>query len=439
MTMAACPPVYAETTQPPLSSLRSLAQEFVQKMKKGFQEADDYYRTYYAGDLREQESFVDIPDGEMLLLQIELPKRMRLPDPVMAIKQGRDVMISLSDLSTIARFKSEVLPEARRAEGWFIRQEKNFNLDVAAGTAQVAGENYTLKEGDVLEQDNDIFVRADALSSWMGFDMEVSLQRQNIKVTNGEKWPVQEMLDRRNRKPGNRQLPPSMPRLEDPYSIVGPANIDLNLRQQYRKPADGETVHTTTYSLRRDGDLAAHTATAVLGGTREDPISNARLTMSRESDQPDLLGPLGARKYEFGDIIPSRVRLGGPTKAGLGARATNKAQNTTTDTTTRVEVEGTPGWDIEIFRGSQLLGTGTVDESGRFVFEDVLLVPGDNLFRIVQYGPFGEIVENNQSFYAGFDKLNKDGFSYDVSLTAANTQFYDTMNNETEDHGAPHL
>ncbi|HRQ61970.1 MAG TPA: hypothetical protein PLO23_10765, partial [Alphaproteobacteria bacterium] len=41
--------------------------------------------------------------------------------------------------------------------------------------------------------------------------------------------------------------------------------------------------------------------------------------------------------------------------------------------------------------------------------------------------------------YAGFDQLNKDGFSYDVSLTAANTQFYDTTDNETEDRGEPHL
>lgn len=427
-------PVRAQEQAAP-SNLRALAQSFVEKMRGGFQQADDYYRTYYAGDIREQESFSGIPDGELLLLEIVLPKRLKLADPVMAIKQGRDVMLSLSDFANIARFRIDVLADQRKAEGWFIRENKPFSLDLATGEVLAGTEVYTIREGDVLEQDGDLFIRADALSTWMDIEMEISLQTQSIAVKNTETWPVQAAMDRRNRKVSTGQRPPVMPLEEDPYGIIGPANVDINMRQEYRKAGEegAKAVKRSSYTLRSDSDLANHTATAVLSGSNEEPLSTARVTFSKESAEPDLLGPIGARYYEFGDITPARVRAAGPAKGGLGARATNKNPNVTTEAATQVTGEGTPGWDVEIYRGSQLLANGVVDEGGRYFFDDILLVPGENVFRIVQYGPFGELLEDQQNLYAGTDLLNMDRGVYDVSITASDTQFYENSLNAQND------
>jgi hypothetical protein len=425
--------------QIPNQSLITLTQDFVKRVRTGYTKADAYYAEYFATDLRAQDSFVNIPDGEVLLLQIALSRDLRLRNNVIAIKQGRDVMISLSEFAAIAQFPIDVDTQTRTAQGWFIRENNPFSLDISNNTALAGEKTYPLTEGDILEQDNDIYVRGSALAHWMGFEMEASLQKQNLAVTTSEKWPVEAALARSKRKISPKRQPPSLPRINTPYKAIDVPNADLNVRHQYRRAGEtGDATKSTSYSLRASGDLASHTSNIAISGTDEEALSSLRATFSRESDKPGLLGPLGARLYEFGDIRVTGVPLAGDARNGLGIRATNENPNFTSATTTDIVGEGLPGWDSEIYRGTRLLGSTQIAEDGRYTFDNIALFPGQNIFRIISYGPFGEVREEEEVVFAGTNLFSTSGV-YDVSLTAADTQFYRNTENNSEDKGQPQL
>jgi hypothetical protein len=429
----------ATKTQIPNQSLMAFTQDFVKRIRTGYTKADAYYETYFANDLRAQDSFLGIPDGEVLLLQISLSRTLKLRNNIVAIKQGRDVMLSLSEFAAIAQFPIDVDAQNRTAQGWFIRESNPFSLDLNNNIVTAGAENHTILNGDILEQDDDIYVRGSALAQWMKFEMEVSLQQQNLAVKTSEKWPVQAALDRANRKISPKRLPPSLPRKHSPYKMIDVPNADLNIRHQYSRNGDtGNATKRTSYSLRTSGDLASHTSNIAISGTDEEALSSLRATFSRESDKPELLGPLGARLYEFGDIRSTGVPLAGPAKNGLGVRVTNENPNFTSNATTSIFGEGIAGWDSEIYRGTRLLGSTQIGEDGRYIFDNIALFPGSNIFRIISYGPFGEVREEEEVIFAGTDLFSDKGI-YDVSLTAADTQFYTNSDNDSDEKGEPQL
>src|SRR5690606_35821839 len=51
------------------AGMLKLARDFVSRVQAGYREADDYVKQYYAlADLHEQDEFISIADGEVLLL-----------------------------------------------------------------------------------------------------------------------------------------------------------------------------------------------------------------------------------------------------------------------------------------------------------------------------------------------------------------------------------
>ena len=424
-------------TPPSRAALLELARGFVDRVGGGFDRADKYLAAILPDDMRAQENFVDIPDGEILLLQIALG-RLHLSDTVMGIKQGRDVMLSLRDFTAVARFAIDVKPEENIAEGWFIRENQPFRLDMNAGTVTAGGRDYDIAPGDVLVQDGDMFVRGQALAEWLDFSMKISLSDQMAKIDSDQKWPVQEHLDRQGRRKPSRKQPPQLPRASLAYEAASVPYVDLSVRQSYRRSgADGKSDAQTSYTASGSGDFLGHTTRVVATGTDEEKLAAARVTFSKESDRRELLGPLKARKYEFGDISPTRVPLAGGARPGLGARVTSALGNSTSTATTQIIGEGTPGWDVEIARSGLILGGQTVGDDGRYIFDDIPLVAGENLFTVTFYGPQGQIREEFQRIVSSSNLAGGDKAVYDVSVTAADTEVWSRDEEDSPDQNNP--
>lgn len=431
---------YADTPPQPdarRAALMDLARGFVDKVGGGFAQADRYLATILPDDMRAQDSFVDIPDGEILLLQIALGN-LRISDTVLGIKQGRDVMLSLRDFASVARFAIDVRPEEGIAEGWYIRENQIFRLDKAAGSVAAAERRYDIAPDDILVQDDDIFVRGQALAEWLEFSLKISLSDQMAKIDSDQPWPVEEQLARKGRHKPARKTKPELPRAELAYEAVSVPYADLNVRQSYTRAGDeGKGDSSTSYIVNGAGDFLGHTTRVVATGTDEEKLASARVTLSKESDRPELLGPLKARKYEFGDISPSRVPLAGAALPGLGVRVTSAQGNSTSGATTQIIGEGTPGWDVEIERAGLIVGGQTVGNDGRYVFDDVPLTAGENLFTITFYGPQGEIREEFRRIVSSPSLTGGDTGVYDVSVTAADTEIWSRDEQDTSDQNNP--
>ncbi|MBU0858329.1 MAG: hypothetical protein KJ667_00170, partial [Alphaproteobacteria bacterium] len=438
VTLTALVP-YAHAETPPREALLGLARNFVDRVGGGFKRADDYLAQIMPDDMRAAESFVDIPDGEILLLKIKLGKTY-LSDTVMGIKEGRDVLLSLRDFTAIARFAIDVRPEEGIAEGWFIREDQKFQLDTNTGQVIAGDQRFTFDSDMVRVQDGDIYVRGQALGTWLGFEMNLEFGQQIAEIESEQKWPVENMLARRQRRLAKQQPSAQLPRQDNPYTLATVPNVDIALRQSYERDGDGgDARKSTDYTVSTAGDLAGHTAVGVFTGNDENKLSSARLTLSKESENPDLLGPLKARRYEFGDIGATQVPLSGNARAGLGVRVSSSNANVVTGSVTQITGDAQPGWDVELSRNNQILDLVTVGDDGRYVFDDVRLLSGENDFKIVQYGPLGELREDRQKVISSTNLLSGGRGVYDVSVTAADTQIWQKDDSKTLDQGNPQL
>lgn len=418
----------------PRPALINLARQFVDKVGGGFEQMDDLLLT--PREKLQKRYAVDIPDGEILLLQIELNRtgdrnkknRIRFDEPIVAIKQGKDVLISLTDFFRVAQFSIDVKTADAVAEGWFIRKNQTFRLDANNLTVTVAGKEFKLSPEDIQSDETDIYVRSAVLAQFFDFQPTVVLGAQLMAIQTKQKWPALEKLERLRRKGRQYQPPPALPRRDDPYEWAGIPNANISTSRSYSRNSDGTAHHSSSYRGEFEGELIKHTARILTSGSMDpgkEKLDTLKATFKRESDKPDLLGWMGAHKYEFGDL-----------SGGVGVRVTNRNPYMTSDPTTVIEGDITPGWDAELYRGPQYLGIVTNSE-GTYRFEDVPLAAGPNNFKITKYGPQGEVEEEEIVIYSTPNLRGIEGGLYNVQLSAAATDLWTRVPKETPDKYTP--
>ena len=425
--------------EPSRAALLGLAQQFVEKVSTGFERADDALMT--PAEKRRRRYAVDIPDGEMLLLKVGVTskrggRRNKRPlyfaEPIIAIKQGDDVMASLSDFFNVAQFAINVKPAAGIAEGWYIRQSQKFLLDANTMTASImmgTDKEKTLKlaKNDIVVEETDILIKSRVLNELFDLESEVILASQAINVKTNQNWPAIDKLERLRRQGREFLPPPALPRQEEPYKLVEIPNINVATTRSFSRSGEGEISRSSSHNLEAQGDLLGHTARILTSGSMDagaKRFEELKAVFKRKSDKPDLLGWMKAHEYEFGDI------------GGVGVKATNRNPYMTSDPTIALEGEMTPGWDMELYNGLQYIGN-IVNSDGTYRFEDVSLTPGANTFVIVQYGPLGERKEEELTVFSTPDLEGIDGGLYSVSVAATATDLWTRNPQESQDKYTP--
>lgn len=427
--------------------LMGIARQFVDKISKKMKQADDSMAGLDPQDVRLQSYFDSFQDGEPLVLQLALTTNKRrqgdrfmLEQPVTAIKQGHDVMISLIDFVGAVDFPIKVDGSGGTADGWFIREDQPFHLDINTGTVTIQDKVYTIETGDVEISDGDLLVKGQTLARWFGFDIKVNLQGQNISVASDQTFPIIEKLDRlKKRNLKTASIKPEQPYVPQQYKAFTPPRADISLREIYRKTGNGVTTLSSQYSMQTTGDMLGHSARSNISGDNEESLNSVRLGFSKESENADLLGPLKASLYEFNDVRTVKVPLAGTAAQERGFHLTNKSLYTTLDTVTTIDGDALPGWDVELYRGQQYIEGITVGIDGRYSFENIPLFAGDNNFRVVQYGPQGELREEAKTITVAPALAGARSGLYDVSLSQNNTQTYNATPSKDPDKGAPHF
>ncbi len=423
------------------NDLKLLAAQFIDKMKGGFQAADQYIEKRQPEDQKLLKLFESIPDDETLILTLRLNK-LGLAREIIAIKKGDDILVSLADFVTAADFAITVDQVDKVAKGWFVREDQPFILNIPAGTVQVKNQTYALAPADVDTDSGEIMVKGRTLSHWFDAQFLTNVSQQVLTVKSEQKWPPQEKHDRAERaKKGGlyKAKPPSLPLQEDAYEAVSIPAADVYLERRHARPAGAPPENTQKHVMTSVGDVGFHTNKTVLTGNIEHNVSNIRTTFSRNSAEPDLLGPLKARFYEFGDVSTVNVPYAAPAAGEMGFRVSNKDPFSTFNTQTQIQGDSVPGWDIELYREDQYIGLVTVGDDGRYTFDNVDLYAGDNVFRIVQFGPQGEVREEEKRVSVSPNVYGAGGDAYEVSVSSQNTQTYTKSPSNDIDRRTPRI
>jgi hypothetical protein len=442
------PLCYAQKQAQPVDqqALMALAKQFVNTVGVSLKHADEELAKLDPDDMRMQSYFESIPDGEPMILQINLSKnknddvsKIIIEQPVAAVKQGYDVMVSLADFISAAGFPIKISLDNTKVDGWYIRQNQTFHLDMTTRKAVVNNRSFDVSDADVSTQTGEIMVRGRTLAQWFDFNLITNPQTQNLEILTAQKWPIQEKMERQERD-ASRTLAvlPKQPFRDDPYQLVSTPNADISLRHALTKTAGQKALMTTNYTVQAGGDLLGHVAKTTFSGTDTDKLTSISSVFSKTSEKNDLLGFMKAKYYEFNDVSTVNVPFAGPAPIERGIRATNKDPYTTYDTTTQIEGTAIPGWDVELYRDQQYLDTATVGGDGHYIFTKVTLFAGENRLRIIQYGPQGEITEESKTLSVSPSTYGAKGL-YNISLSQQNTQTYTKFPSTDKDKNTPHL
>lgn len=436
----AAAPAHAQNSALKRSDLMGLAKEFVTRIGNGFEQADQRPAQILKPGANVSSR---IPNGEELILQMQAgPQKIPLNYDIIAIKQSYGMDVMLEDFFAAVDFPIFINDDAGTAEGWFIRENQTFQLDVPSQRVVIQGQEIPLLDGEVFEMDGEYYAQSTALEKWFNMRFAYNFEELRVTVYSAQPLPAEERFARENREAGSSTVfnDPILPFEELEYSAFDVPFFDVNLQGSYVKREDTEALKRARYSIIGAGDFAYLNANTFLSGDDDDLVTTFRAKFDRESLEPDLLGPLKARYFSFGDIDSTDLEIASRSIQEQGVRVTNRLDTRSTGyDTTYFRGNAQPGWDAELYRDDRLVATQQIGIDGQYEFLEVPLFAGSNDFRIVLYGPQGEIREITESIPVNADSLLGKETYYDVSLTRNGEITYEANDIDRPQDGTPTL
>ncbi len=334
---------------------------------------------------------VDLNNDDLLVLEVRL-ERTSSGHGLLAYQHGDAVMMPLGEIASILELAIMVDVLTGSADGWIIDESRPFHLNLETGSVELGAGTIALPPSSVGNDDGDLYVRSDLLQQWLPIVLDINMARMNVTVTPCEVLPYQ---DRRRRDEQRAVWLSAHGRDEEAYPLwVAPYRMwswpMTNATMALNSTDDGVQRRFSSQSWADIAGLSSNLFLTYVG-TEEQSRTTARLKAGRWDPDGRLLGRAGATSYEFGDLDISRIPLISGSKRGFGFSLSNQDLNRSREfDNTDVRGDAPPGWEAELYINGTLYDFQKVGEDGRYVFEDVPMVVGNNNFRTMLYGPRGE-------------------------------------------------
>jgi len=414
-----------------ISHLQDLAKEFVRTLGPAYENISEEE----SEKIQNTQNLSTLPDGASLLL-LPRTKDLTFDSEIFSIKKNNRIYMALEDFIFVFDLPITYDPDTGIASGWFLREDWNIEIDLQEREVISRGETFQIYEDDILVEDGLTYVASRALTNWTGFTFDYDLSQQYVYIDVPYPLPAidrfrREDMTRDLRVKENRPILPRAPQMNEKLKV---AALNINQRVRYNKSGSSGTSTTKeNTNLTAEGQIMGVNSRINISRAGEEGIETVTTRFSERSEEPDLLGPLKATYYEFGDISSTPVALSRGTSSALGVRVSNSPLRSDDFTTTIIEGNSLPDWDVELYRNGALISTQRTDNNGRYRFEEIPLFAGDNNFRILFFGLQGEIREETLNIPVTENLIVSQENNYDVSLTFDETQSY--IKEETADEG----
>ncbi len=329
---------------------------------------------------------------EQFLLDVNI-RQLRLGDGVRAYQTPEGTCIIFGDFLTALDLPMKIDLEARRASGWAFKEDHKVDINLGAGTASFGGGQEKLAEGTIRETPEGWCVESAALARWFKLGVKPVTNGSVLMLESDSKLPVELAIEREKRaariKPAAMPLE-NLPAVRLPYRLWRAPALDFVVSAGVTYNAASGARVDRHASVAAAGEIASMSYDALLATDRQGKPSSLRLRAYRSDPEGGLLGPLDATHFAVGDVQgrPSRLLAA---SSGRGAEVTNRPLfNPVAFDRTRFEGDLPPGWDAELYRNGELLAFSRSTGSGRYTFDDVPMIYGDNRFEIILYGPQGQ-------------------------------------------------
>ena len=358
-------------------------------------------------------------NNDLRILEIRI-EQYKLEDVLPAYQFEDVVLIPIGALTELLDLAITVKPGL--AEGFIFNEQWTFMLDTTRAEIVLQGIPDTYDRSLVHDLEDDIYVESNLLSKWMLMTFDIDLFSASIRISSEEKLPLIKRIEREKRIASSlarlNKEQEVYPRHHEPYQNWSTPFIDQTLRTGLLKN-DSETNLTYQSTTYVTSDLLEHEASLYVTINDQDGFDDVRFTLGRTDPEGELLGFMKANEYSLGHVNEPRIDL--ITISGsqeLGASVSNYPIGRQTEYDRhRFRGDLLPGWEVELYQNNSLIGYQPGAIEGQYDFPDIPLLFGSNHFRLVFYGPQGQIREKTQNFELS-QSLTKKGQHY-YSATAS--------------------
>lgn len=347
------------------------------------------------------------PDDQFLL-DVKL-HQYRLGDGVRAYNTPEGTCIIFGDFLTTLDVPMKIDLAAKKASGWAFKENNRISIDAGASRVDYAGKSEVLAKTAIRETPEGWCVDSAALGRWFGIGVKPLTSGSVLVLESEAKLPVELALEREKRAANLHKAKfdlSTLPQVRLPYRMWRTPALDFVVSAGMTYRADtGMKVDRRT-SVYAAGEIAHLSYDAQVATDEKGVPASLRLRAYRSDPDGELLGPLKATHFGFGDVAGLATRLSGSATSGRGVVVTNQpVVNPTNFDRTNFEGDLPSGWEAELYRNDQLIAFARPDDRQRYNFDDVQLLYGENHIRIVLYGPQGQIRTREELINVGQDNV----------------------------------
>jgi len=335
---------------------------------------------------------------DLLLLEASAGGEI-LSDGLGAYSSRAGVFLPLGEIARLFDLAITVDPATRRAEGWVTSPTDAFRVDLATRTAHAAGRDFQLSSTEAMFFQGEIYVRLDLFQQLLPVKAAVDVSALTLTLVPTARLPFQERREREKRRAtlssGGSADEPFL-RVVTPYTAFTPPAIDVNFNAGGGNDAPRRSAG---YDIRLAGDLAFAGVQAFAGSDEAMHLDSVRVTFERKDPEGKIAGPLGATLSDAGDTYTPALAAGARSEGGRGVAITS-APLEQASVFDHVDLRGELqlGDEVELYVNEVLRASQSQPIQGQYEFLNVSLVYGENIIRLVFYGPRGERREEVRRF-----------------------------------------
>ncbi len=346
---------------------------------------------------------------DALLFDVRIAQ-YRLGDGVRGYATPQGTCVDFADVIMTLDLPVRLDKKLRRATGWIFSEERIITVDREANTVQIMNKKVLLAPNIIYDTPAGWCVQVTALQQWLGIGITEDSHNALLVLHSDMKLPVQSAMERKAKAASLRPETvfdlKSLPQARVSYAGIKPPMVDFVASVSgLRDKRSGNASHVS-YELYASGELGKTAYDARLASDAQGVPNSLRLRAYRTDRDAKLLGPLHATHVAVGDVSGLSSPLVAQAALGRGFELGNRPIDRS-DSFSRTSFIGElpSGWDAELYRNGQLLAFADNRSDGRYAFQDVALLYGQNRFEIVLYGPQGQIRRQQQSLAVGLNSI----------------------------------
>lgn len=361
-------------------------------------------------------------DEDLRLLQIQVEK-YKLEDILPTYQRKDYLLVPLGYMAEILDLAIEVDIGTGVAKGFVFNEQSTFYLDTARNEVIIKGVSSTYDQSLVYVLDDDIYVDGSLLSQWFDITINADLLASSITFKAKDQFPFILRMQREEKIAKTRARLgadiPYYPYHYEPYDMLNAPFIDQTFESTNRYGDDTtNTLNSITYMT---ADLLGMSSSLYLFASQDDILNDYRFTLGKKDPEAELLGFAKASEYAMGSITEPRLKnITIPGNQEPGALISSFPLNQQAEYD-RHRFRGNllPGWEVELYHNDRLIGYQSIPVDGQYDFDDIPILFGRNYFRLVFYGPQGQVREQEEIFELG-QSLTKKGEHYYRALASDN-------------------